>query len=173
MNTTTDTPVQPSLEFRGKEGKYLGFTLEKEAYGIPVVKVREIIGMVAINSVPNVPDFVKGIINLRDKVIPVIDLRLKFQMEAREYTERTCIIVVEINQDENMINCGIIVDTVSEVLDVNGENIEETPAFGSKFDTSFILGIAKVNSGVKILLDIDQIFSSGEMKVLKKDRTQA
>ena len=168
MNAMTETPIQPSTGLKGQQGKYLGFTLADESYGIPVVKVREIIGMMPINSVPNVPDFVKGIINLRDKVIPVIDLRLKFQMEACEYTERTCIIVVEIMLDEKIVYCGIIVDTVSEVLDVTEENIEETPSFGSKFDTSFILGIAKVNSNVKILLNIDDIFSSSDMIALKR-----
>ena len=101
-------------------------------------------------------------------MITVIDLRLKFQMETWDYTERTCIIVVEITLDKKTVYCGIIVDTVSEVLDVNEENIEETPSFGSEFNTSFILGIARVDSGVKILLDIDEIFSSSEIVALRK-----
>jgi len=168
MNTITTTPLESSPGIKVRKGKYLGFTLAGEGYGIPVVKVREIIGMMPINTVPNVPEFIKGIINLRDKVIPVIDLRLKFQMEACEYTERTCIIVVEIMLNEKIVYCGIIVDAVSEVLDVHEENIEETPSFGSKFDTSFILGIAKVNDKVKILLNIDEIFSSSERIALKK-----
>ena len=151
-----------------KTAKYLTFTLEDEEYGIGILKVKEIIGMMPVTSVPRTPDFVKGIINLRGKVIPVIDLRLKFNMEEIPYTDRTCIIVVEIESDVSTVLIGIVVDAVSEVLNVKGEDIEETPTFGTKLDTDYILGMAKMEGGVKILLDIDKVLSQEEVIQLEK-----
>jgi len=150
-----------------KTGKYLTFTLADETYGIGILKVKEIIGMMSITSVPRTPDFVKGVINLRGKVIPVIDLRLKFSMAASAYSERTCIIVVEIDGESGTILIGIVVDSVSEVVTITQEEIEETPAFGSKLDTDYILGMAKMEGGVKILLNIDQVLSSTEISALE------
>ncbi len=150
-----------------KTGKYLTFTLADETYGIGILKVKEIIGMMSITSVPQTPDFVKGVINLRGKVIPVIDLRLKFSMAAIPYSERTCIIVVEIDGESGTILIGIVVDSVSEVVNITQEEIEETPAFGSKLDTDYILGMAKMEGGVKILLNIDQVLSSVEISALE------
>jgi purine-binding chemotaxis protein CheW len=151
-----------------KTGKYLTFTLADETYGIGILKVKEIIGMMSITSVPQTPDFVKGVINLRGKVIPVIDLRLKFAMAAIAYSERTCIIVVEIDGKSGTILIGIVVDSVSEVVNITQEEIEETPAFGSELDTDYILGMAKIEGGVKILLNIDQVLSSIEISALEK-----
>ncbi len=151
-----------------KTGKYLTFTLEEEEYGIGILKVKEIIGMMPVTSVPRTPDFVKGVINLRGKVIPVIDLRLKFTMGEIPYTDRTCIIVVEIESDASTVLIGIVVDAVSEVLNVRGEDIEETPTFGTKLDTGYILGMAKMEGGVKILLDIDKVLSQEEVTQLEK-----
>ncbi|MCA1787175.1 MAG: chemotaxis protein CheW [Desulfobacteraceae bacterium] len=149
-----------------KTGKYLTFTLADEEYGIGILKVKEIIGMMSITSVPRTPDFVKGVINLRGKVIPVIDLRLKFVMDAIPYTDRTCIIVVEIDTDDMTIQIGIVVDAVSEVLNIKQEEIENTPSFGTSVNTDYILGMAKIDSGVKILLDIDRVLSAKEIQVL-------
>ncbi len=151
-----------------KTGKYLTFTLADEEYGIGILKVKEIIGMMSITSVPRTPDFVKGVINLRGKVIPVIDLRLKFGMDAIAYTDRTCIIVVEIDTDDLTIQIGIVVDSVSEVLNIKEEEIEDAPSFGTSLNTEYILGMAKIDSGVKILLDIDQVLSAKEIQVLEK-----
>lgn len=152
-----------------KTGKYLTFTLADEEYGIGILKVKEIIGMMSITSVPRTPGFVKGVINLRGKVIPVIDLRLKFGMDAIAYTDRTCIIVVEIDSDDLTIQIGIVVDSVSEVLNIKEEEIEGAPSFGTSLNTEYILGMAKIDSGVKILLDIDQVLSAKEIKVLEKN----
>ncbi len=149
-------------------GKYLTFSLDEEEYGIGILKVKEIIGMMAITSVPRTPEFVKGVINLRGKVIPIVDLRLKFSMEAIPYTERTCIIVVEIDSNEATVLIGIVVDAVSEVLNVREDEIEEAPAFGSKLDTDYILGMAKMEGGVKILLNIDKVLSTKEIEGLEK-----
>ena len=151
-----------------KTGKYLTFMLAEETYGIGILKVKEIIGMMPITSVPRTPEFVKGVINLRGKVIPVVDLRLKFTMDAADYTDRTCIIVVEIDSDTGTVLIGIVVDAVSEVLNIKAEEIEETPAFGSKLNTDYILGMAKMEGGVKILLDIDKVLSTREIEMLDK-----
>ena len=151
-----------------KGGKYLSFSLAEEEYGIGILKIKEIIGMMNITIVPKTPEFVKGVINLRGKVIPIIDLRLRFGMEAAEYTERTCIIVVEIESKSGTVLIGIVVDSVSEVLNVRAENIEPSPTFGTGLDTEYILGMAKIDSGVKILLDIDKVLGADEIDGLKK-----
>jgi len=149
-----------------REGKYLTFTLAAEEYGIGILKVKEIIGMMAITTVPQTPDYMKGVINLRGKVIPVVDLRLKFGMEAMGYTERTCIIVVEITGGGGKIQMGILVDSVSEVLNIRAGEIEDTPNFGSRLDTDYILGMAKTGGRVKILLEIDKVLSESETVLL-------
>jgi len=151
-----------------REGKYLTFTLANEEYGIGILKIKEIIGMMPVTSVPQTPDFVRGVINLRGKVIPVVDLRLRFGMEEMEYTERTCIIVVEIAAESGKVVIGIVVDAVSEVLNIKAEEIEETPTFGTNLKTDYILGMAKMSDEVKILLDIDRVLTSDEMAVLEK-----
>ena len=123
--------------------------------------------MMPITTIPQTPAFVKGVINLRGKVIPVIDLRLRFGMDSIDYTERTCIIVVEIKGLNGTVQIGIVVDTVSEVLNVKGEEIEDAPAFGTKLETEYILGMAKMEGGVKILLDIDKVLNADEITVLE------
>ena len=138
-------------------GKYLTFSLADEHYGIGILKIKEIIGMMPITKVPQTPAFVKGVINLRGKVIPVIDLRLRFGMESIEYADRTCIVVVEIEGSSGNILIGNVVDSVSEVLNIKEEDIEDAPTFGTKLNTESILGIAKMEGGVKILLDIDHV----------------
>ena len=149
-----------------KEGKYLTFALAREEYGLEILKVREIIGYMDITAVPQTPDYVKGVINLRGQVIPVIDLRAKFGMETTETTEETCIIVVEINQSGRKFSTGIVVDRVQEVLDIASENIEEAPQFDSSVNTDFILGMGKIGDSVKILLDIDKVLSSTDFDCL-------
>jgi purine-binding chemotaxis protein CheW len=146
-----------------KEGKYLTFALGPEEYGLEILKVREIIGYMDITAVPQTPAHVKGVINLRGQVIPVIDLRAKFGMETTDVTEQTCIIVVETSQGNCNFSTGIVVDRVQEVLDIAGENIEEAPQFGSSVNTDFILGMGKIGESVKILLDIDEVLSKVDL----------
>ena len=165
LTKVMDQAVKASAQ---KEGKYLTFTLAGEEYGISILKVKEIIGMMPITSVPRTPDFVKGVINLRGKVIPVVDLRLKFGMEKMDYTDRTCIIVVEIQSQTGTVMIGIVVDAVSEVLNIKEELIEETPTFGARMDTDYILGMAKMEGGVKILLNIDHVLRKEEVSFLEK-----
>jgi purine-binding chemotaxis protein CheW len=142
-----------------KEGKYLTFALAHEEYGLEILKVREIIGYIDVTAVPQTPPYVKGVVNLRGQVIPVIDLRTKFGMETAEVTDETCIIVVEIAHAGRKFNTGIIVDRVQEVLDIAGGQIEEAPQFGASVNTDFILGMGKVGDSVKILLDIDKVLA--------------
>jgi purine-binding chemotaxis protein CheW len=149
-----------------REGKYLTFSLAGEEYGIGILKVKEIIGLMPITPVPKTPEHIRGVINLRGKVIPVVDLRLKFGMERGESTERTCIIVVEIISANNKIAMGIVVDSVSEVLNIKVTEIVDTPDFGSRLDTAYILGMAKIGQGVKILLDIDKVMSNDEISMM-------
>ena len=141
-------------------GKYLTFALGNEEYSVPVLKVREIIKIMDITAVPQVPQYVKGVVNLRGKVIPVVDLRLKFGFPAQDYTERTCIIVVEVELDTRRVMLGVIVDWVSEVLNIAAEEIEETPDFGERFETHYMQGVAKIKGKVKILLDLDRILAA-------------
>ncbi|MBF0227223.1 MAG: purine-binding chemotaxis protein CheW [Desulfobacterales bacterium] len=152
-----------------REGKYLMFSLGKEEYGIVILKIKEIIGMMPVTSVPQTPSFVKGVINLRGKVIPIIDLRLRFNMDSEEYNDRTCIIVVEIAHNSVNIIMGVVVDSVSEVATIKEEDIENTPAFGTKLKTDYILGMAKLEGRVKILLDIDKVLSKEEMEILNNN----
>jgi len=162
--------VQPGgLALNDKEGKYLTFVLGQEEYGLEILKVREINGYMAITAVPQMPDYVKGVINLRGQVIPVIDIRTLFGMDPKDVTEETCIIVVEISHSKRTFNTGVIVDKVSEVLDINGADIEEAPQFGSMVDTEFILGMGKVNNTVKILLDIDKVLDGSDIKSINKE----
>ena len=140
-----------------KEGKYLTFALGAEEYGLEIRKVREIIGYMAITAIPQTPGHVKGVINLRGQVIPVVDIRTLFGMNAMDVTEETCIVVVEISQKNRAFSTGVIVDRVSEVLDIKGEQIEEAPQLGASVNTDFILGMGKVNDSVKILLNIDKV----------------
>ncbi len=149
-----------------REGKYLTFALAHEEYGLEILKVREIIGYIDVTAVPQTPHYVKGVINLRGQVIPVIDLRAKFGIETAQVTDETCIIVVEITEANRKFNTGIIVDRVQEVLDIAGEEIEEAPQFGPSVNTDFILGMGKVGQSVKILLDINKVLSCDALQSL-------
>jgi purine-binding chemotaxis protein CheW len=158
------TELTEQRHIRARDGlqndsKYLTFALAHEEYGLEILKVREIIGYMDITAVPQTPSYIKGVVNLRGQVIPVVDLRTKFGMETTEVTDQTCIIVVEITQAGRKFNTGIVVDRVQEVLDIAGKDIEEAPQFGAAVDTDFILGMGKIGESVKILLDIDKVLT--------------
>lgn len=160
----TDETRKKNLE--NLQGKYLTFRLASEEYGLEILKVREIIGVMDITRLPQTPDFVKGVINLRGRVIPVIDLRLRFGMPGKEYDEKTCIIIVEIRDGDFTILMGIIVDTVSEVLNVTLNELEPTPSFGISLDTDFILAMAKGKGTVRALMNIDKVLTAEELVLL-------
>jgi len=151
-------------------GKYLTFHLGEEGYGLEILKVQEIIGMQDITKIPRAPDYVKGVINLRGKVTPVVDLRLKFGMPEQEVTRKTCIILTQVQGGESSLIIGIVVDEVSEVMEISEDQIEPAPAFGTHVDTNFILGMAKSDSAVKILLDIDKVLSTDEVAALSQTK---
>ena len=152
MNNETETKT-------GRGGKFLTFYLMDEEYGIEIHKVQEIIGMLPITRVPRVPDFVRGVVNLRGKIIPVTNLRHKFDMEDCPDSSETCIIVVRTYG----IEIGVIVDKVSEVLDILDTEIEDAPSFGADINTDYLLGIGKTQGNVRLLLDIDRILIAKEV----------
>ena len=168
MATTVLTNNESALaaQVDARAGKYLTFQLANEEFGIRVLKVREIIGVQEITSVPQTPPHIKGVINLRGKVVPVIDLRLKFGMPSSEYTQRTCIIVTQVQGESGAILMGAVVDGVSEVVTLAGGEIEDTPDFGEDISSQYLLGMAKVKGKVKILLDIDKVLSGQELHSL-------
>ena len=164
---TPPSPNSPALKSDERAGKYLTFMIGKEEFGVGVLKVREIMGIQAITAMPQTPPWMKGVINLRGRVIPVIDLRLKFGLPSIDYTERTCIIVVQVNSGTALLPMGIVVDEVSEVITMAPGDIEDTPDFGSNVATAYILGMAKIKGNVKILLDIDRVLTSQEIHGLE------
>jgi purine-binding chemotaxis protein CheW len=149
-----------------RAGKYLTFGLGKEEFAIQVMRVREIMGVQEITAVPQTPECVKGVINLRGKVIPVVDLRLKFGMPPQAYTQRTCIIVVQIEHDDARLLTGVVVDEVSEVVTLQSGDIEDTPDFGRGAAVPYLLGMAKLKGKVKILLDINRVMSDSDVRGL-------
>ena len=150
-----------------RAGKYLTFMIGKEEFGVAVLTVREIMGIQDITAVPQTPPYLKGVINLRGKVIPVIDLRLKFGLASIDYTQRTCIIVVQVKSGATLLLMGIVVDEVSEVITMAPGDIEDTPDFGANVATTYILGMAKIKGKVKILLDINEVLTSQEVHGLQ------
>src|SRR5436305_8097959 len=167
MPTATSTE-QAAAQVDARAGKYLTFQLVNEEFGIRVLKVREIMGVQEITTVPQTPGHVKGVINLRGKVIPVIDLRLKFGLPSVEYGQRTCIIVAQVQGESGPLLMGVVVDGVSEVLTLTPAEIEDTPDFGDDAAGQYLLGMAKVKGKVKILLDIDQVLSSQDLRHLSE-----
>ncbi len=165
MSDSSTSTIPPPTKATTHGGKYLTFALGKEEYGLQILKVREIIGLMDITAVPRTLPHVRGVINLRGQVITVVDLRAKFDMQSVEKTDQTCIIVVEINQSGRKLNIGIIVDRVSEVLDIAAEKIEASPNLGGSGDADFILGMGKIGDSVKILLDIDQVLSTDDLSI--------
>ena len=152
----TQVGVDPALA-----GKHLTFVLGREHYGVPVLKVREIIRLCEITPVPQMPEYIKGVLNLRGKIIPVADLRVKFQLASTANTDLTCIVVVSIAlPDKSTTLMGLIVDAVEEVINISAADIEPTPEFGAAVSADYILGMAKVKGAVKALLDIDKVIAS-------------
>ena len=153
--------VSPELDYVEEDtqkGKFLTFSIGKEDYGIEIKYVTEIIGIQDITEVPELPDYIKGIINLRGKIIPVMDVRIRFRKPFREYNDRTCVIVVDIHD----ISLGLIVDYVCEVLDIQDEHIVPPPDFKTGFNNRYVRGIGKVGTGVKLLLDCDKLLNENE-----------
>jgi purine-binding chemotaxis protein CheW len=167
FQATTEPGQEPLGSGQIKDDKYLTFTLANEEYGICLLKVREIIGIMNITPLPHSPPHVKGVINLRGRIIPVVDLRQKFGLECAAYTNRTCIIVVEVNSRSGPMQVGVVVDFVSEVLPIQAADVAPPPSFGSGVDIQYIMGIGTAKGGIKILLDIDQVLDSHDLGSLE------
>jgi purine-binding chemotaxis protein CheW len=151
-------------------GKYLTVAIDNEIYGIAVLKVREIIRLQKVTPVPQVPESVKGVINLRGRVIPIVDLRIRFGMKA-EITERTCIVVVQVTSTDRFMLMGVIVDSVEEVTNLTKEQIEPTPDFGIRIETGHLIGMAKTNGRVLMLLDIDRVIAARDIQGMAAAKT--
>lgn len=162
-NTFAPADHATQLQADRRAGKYLTFQLHHEEFAIGVLKVREIMGVQEITAIPQTPAHIKGVINLRGKVVAVIDLRLKFGMPAADYTPRTCIVVTQVRGEAGLVLIGVVVDGVSEVLNLTGSEIEDTPDFGEVTEAQYLLGMAKVKGKVKILLDIDRVLSAQDL----------
>ncbi len=161
MQNTEEVLVEDFVEEDSQEGKFLTFNIAEQEYGIKLNHVTEIIGIQKITDLPDLPEFVKGVINLRGKVIPVADVRLRFGMSERDYDERTCIVVVNINE----VSVGLVVDTVSEVMNIPEANIEPPPKVNKKLNGNrFVLGLGKVEDDVKILLDTQKLLFEEELE---------
>lgn len=152
------------MEEDTQKGRYLIFSLDKETYGIEIKYVIEIIGIQAITEIPELPEYVKGIINLRGKIIPVIDVRLRFKKEPKEYNDRTCVIVVDIEG----IYIGLIVDSVAEVLSIPDRDIVEPPKMSKGFSNKYVKNIGKVGNDVKLLLDCEKLLTEDDMEKLSE-----
>jgi len=153
--------------------QYLTFKLSDEVFALDVAKVREILEITTITKVPQTPDFMRGVINLRGSVVPVIDMRLKFGMSATEQTVNTCIIVVEINMDGDITVLGALADSVQEVVELEPGSIEAAPHIGTKLNTEFIKGMGKHDGSFIIILDIDKVFSSDEISLVSENERHA
>jgi purine-binding chemotaxis protein CheW len=160
----TTATVEPNVS--DLAGKYLTFKLDNETYGIEILKVQEIMGVMPITKVPRAPGSIRGVVNLRGKVIPIIDLRLSFALGSQENTDRTCIIVVQVCIGGALRTLGVVVDEVSEVLNIGSEELEAAPSFGTNVNTDFLLGIGKVGKQVVMLLDVDRALSGGEIEAV-------
>ena len=177
---TTSPPIATTLselttQERVQADKYLSFSLGSENYGLEILKVREIIGIIDITPLPQTPEYVKGVINLRGKIIPVISLRTKFGMPSIDYTDATCVIVVEVRFTDSTerFSIGVIVDTVNEVLDIQREQIEPPPDFGCRINTDYTLGMGKVKERVVILLQVDKVMTESEIRSIRTASTSS
>jgi purine-binding chemotaxis protein CheW len=159
--------AQTEIALSARAGKYLTFQLGREVFGLQILKVQEIIGILPVTRVPRTPPYMRGVVNLRGKVIPVIDLRRKFDLPEQADGKRTCIIVMQLEGQNSKVITGIIVDEVSEVLNVTAEQLEPSPDFGEGAQTDFILGMGKVGQKVVMLLDVDKVLSRQDMAVIE------
>jgi len=164
MSATSDNSELKSSLSPALAGKYLTFVLGDEYYGIGVLKIREIIRMLDITPVPQMPEYVRGVVNLRGKIIPVVDLRMRFRLAKAETSERTCIIVVQVDLPSGVkTQMGLVVDAVEEVVQLQVGDLEETPNFGARLQSDYILAMAKIRGKVKTLLDIDRVVTADAM----------
>lgn len=168
MSIETGQPATGTTVVDGCGGKYLAFFLADREYGIEILRVREIIGVMQITPVPGTPECIRGVINLRGRVIPILDLRWRFELSAMEATDENCIIVVQ--RDDDMV--GVLVDRVSEVIDIPSADIDEPPSFGGGLKADYILGVGKAEDHVRLLLDMDRVLKIDTLADFLEDQVQ-
>jgi len=161
-------PLEADQMVELQEGKHLTFSLGKETYGIPIQHVQQIIGMMDITEIPRMPKFIKGVTNLRGKIIPILDLRLKFGLPPIDYTDRTCIIIVEMQVNGIKKWMGVVVDAVSEVLNIQSSEIEPPPQYGTQTENDFLTGMGKVKGKVILLLEMQKVLNQDDLKLLQQ-----
>ena len=164
MNNVTATCISRSVEVDSRAGKYLSFFLASEEYGVEILKVQEIIGRMPITPVPLTSRYIRGVINLRGKIHPIMDLKVKFGMDESRMTDETCIIVIKTSS----MMMGILVDKVSEVINVASNDIEDTPSFGADINPEYLLGVGKTGGRVRLLLDIEKVITASDFINMKK-----
>jgi purine-binding chemotaxis protein CheW len=164
MNNVTAMKENQSAKTDSRAGKYLTFFLANEEYGVEILKVQEIIGRMPITPVPLTSKYIRGVINLRGKIHPIMDLKIKFGMEETQITDETCIIVIK----TSTLMMGILVDKVSEVVNVSSEDIEDTPSFGGDVNPEYLLGVGKTGGRVRLLLDIEKVITASDIINMKK-----
>ncbi len=164
MNSATAVRENQSADIDSRAGKYLTFFLANEEYGVEILKVQEIIGRLPITPVPLTSKYIRGVINLRGKIHPIMDLKVKFGMDTTVITDETCIIVIKTDN----VMTGILVDKVSEVVSVASEDIEDTPSLGTEINSDFLLGVSKTGGRIKLLLDIEKIITASDFIIMKK-----
>jgi purine-binding chemotaxis protein CheW len=162
-----------AIEFKPREGSYLSFKLGEEVFAVHVNDVLNILEMTKITAIPKAPRYLKGVINLRGMVLPIVDARLKFNMDEKEYTTNTCIIVMDLESNGQLVHVGFIVDQVLEVLELDAKQIEPAPSLGTSYKAEFITGMAKVNDDFVMLLNMEKIFSLDEISILKAENADA
>lgn len=155
-------------EVQGDEGQYLTFTLRKEMYAIGILNIKEILEYGSLTTVPMMPDFIRGVINLRGAVVPVIDLSARFGDKQGEITKRTCIVIVEVSTEDGRQDIGVVVDTVSEVLEIPISEVEPVPAFGARIRADFIAGMGKIDGKFVIILNVDKVLSTEELAMVSR-----
>ena len=168
-----DTSPAVAAETQGEEGQYLTFSLGKEMFAIGILNIKEILEYGQLTTVPMMPMFIRGVINLRGAVVPVVDLGARFGGRQSEITKRTCIVIIEVCVDDSTQDIGVVVDAVSEVLEIPAEEIEPAPAFGARIRADFIAGMGKVNGKFVILLDVNKVLSVEELEMVSQVGTEA
>jgi purine-binding chemotaxis protein CheW len=171
LPVSTEKPVTADDQLRGEEGQYLTFTLGKEMFAIGILNIKEILEFGSLTPVPMMPEFIRGVINLRGSVVPVVDLAARFGGRPSVETKRTCIVIIEVSTEDGRQDIGVVVDAVSEVLEIPNSEIEPAPAFGAKIRTDFIQGMGKVNGTFVIVLDVDKVLSVDELAVVSQAST--
>ena len=165
-NNMSDATEGVSLE--GERSQFLTFKLDDETYGVEILRVQEIKGWTPVTRIPNTPAYMQGVLNLRGTIVPIVDMRMRFELRHAEYTPITVVIVLSVKSDKGERIIGLVVDSVSDVIDVDSDEVKATPDFGSSLSTEFINGIATSNDNMVMLLDVDKLLSVDEMTVLSQ-----